>query len=219
MREDEEIIADVANQLKWDARIESKQISVKVREGHVDLEGKVPTMTGKTAAFEDAEQVDGVQSVSNNLDIQRPTTKTVPSDAQIQENVQTSLSFKSDVEAYKLDVTVDNGWVTLEGTVNAYWEKISAGEEAVEVNGVLGVSNNLAVVPTEDFLDESIAEEIVQALERNVFVTAEDIDVTVKGGNVTLKGMVKTITAKNAAYETALYTPGVTDVDNQIIVG
>lgn len=219
MRDDEEILADVAHQLDWDDRIESKDISIKVMNGNVDLEGKVPTMTGKSAAYEDAEQVDGVASVTNNLEVQMPSTKTFPNDSTLQKNVETALNFKSDVEAYKIDVTVDNGWVTLEGTVDAFWEKISAEEEALEIHGVLGVSNNIAVVPTEDYVDEAIAEDIVDALERNVNVTADDIDVSVENGTAILKGFVKTVSAKKAAHETALYTPGVTDVDNQIVIG
>lgn len=219
MRDDEKILADVAHQLDWDDRIESKEISVKVMNGNVDLEGKVPTMTGKSAAYDDAQQVDGVVSVANNLDVQMISTHTIPGDAQIQEHVRNSLSINSDVQSYSIDVTVDNGWVTLEGTVDAFWEKISAEKEVLDINGVLGVSNNLAVVPTDDFKDEIIAEEIVNALERNVQVTADDIEVTVMNGSVTLSGSVKTFSARNAAFESALYTPGVTGVDNRIVVG
>lgn len=219
MRDDEEILADVAHQLDWDDRIESKDISVKVMNGNVNLEGKVPTMTGKSAAYDDTQQVDGVVSVANNLEVKMPRTQTIPNDAQIQKNVRNSLSINSDVESYSIDVTVNNGWVTLEGTVNAFWEKISAERDVRDINGVLGVSNNLAVVPTDDYKDEIIAEEIVNALERNVQVTADDIEVAVKNGRVTLSGTAKTFSAKTAAYESALYTPGVTGVDNRIVVG
>lgn len=219
MRDDEEILADVAHQLDWDDRIESKDISVKVMNGNVGLEGNVPTMTGKSAAYDDAQQVDGVVSVANNLDVQMPASKTIPNDAQIQEHVRNSLSINTDVESYSIDVTVDNGWVTLQGTVDAFWEKISAEKEVLDISGVLGVSNNLAVVPTDEYKDEIIAEEIVKALERNVQVTADEIEVAVENGGVTLTGFVKTFSAKNAAYESALYTPGVTAVDNRIVVG
>lgn len=219
MRDDEKILADVAEQLNWDARVQSENISIKVMNGNVDLEGEVPTMTGKSAATNDAEQVEGVASVANNLDVQLPSTKAVPGDAQILENVRKSLSFNSDVESYNIDAVVDNGWVSLEGTVHAYWEKISAEEEVLDINGVLGVTNNLAVVPTEDYHDEAIAENIVHALERNSLVTEDDIDVTVENGIVTLEGVVKTFSIKKAVYESALYTQGVTDVNNRIIVG
>lgn len=219
MRNDEDIKVDVAKQLKWDARIDASDVSIKVDNGKVDLEGNVPTMTAKSAAIDDAYLVDGVLSVYNNLDVEIPAAKTTPTDAEIRDNVVTALSINSDVESYKIDVTVDKGWVTLEGTVNAYWEKVSAENEALDINGVLGVSNNLGVVPTESYLDENIAEDIISALERNVHVNADDIDVKVEDGKVTLDGTVKTYTAKNAAFDSALYTPGVITVNNRIIVG
>ncbi|MGK7370381.1 MAG: BON domain-containing protein, partial [Candidatus Halalkalibacterium sp. M3_1C_030] len=45
MRNDEDIKVDVAKQLKWDARIDASDVSIKVDNGKVDLEGNVPTMT------------------------------------------------------------------------------------------------------------------------------------------------------------------------------
>jgi osmotically-inducible protein OsmY len=219
MRNDEEIKVDVAKQLKWDARIDASDVSIRVDNGNVEMEGNVPTMTAKSAAFDDAYLVDGVLSVSNSLDVEIPASKTTPTDAEIRDNTVTALSINSDVESYKIDITVDQGWVTLEGTVNAYWEKVSAENEVLDVNGVLGVSNNLGVVPTESYLDENIAEDIISALERNVHVNADDIDVKVEDGKVTLDGTVKTYTAKNAAFDSTLYTPGVITVNNRIIVG
>lgn len=219
MRSDEDIKVDVVKQLKWDARIDASDVTTKVDNGKVMLHGNVPTMTAKSAAFDDAYLVDGVLSVDNQLDVEIPAAKTTPTDTDIRKNVETALSINSDVESYKIDVTVDKGWVTLEGTVNAYWEKVSAENEALDINGVLGVSNNLGVVPTESYLDENIAEDIISALERNVHVDADDIDVKVEDGKVTLDGTVKTYTAKNAAFDSALYTPGVITVNNRIIVG
>lgn len=219
MRNDEDIKVDVVKQLKWDARIDASEVSTKVNDGEVVLEGNVPTMTAKSAAFDDAYLVDGVLTVDNQLDVEIPAAQKTPTDAQIKDNVETALNINSDVESYKIDVTVDRGWVTLEGTVNAYWEKVSAENEALDINGVLGVSNNLGVVPTESYLDENIAEDIISALERNVHVDADDIDVKVEDGKVTLDGTVKTYTAKNAAFDSALYTPGVITVNNRIIVG
>lgn len=219
MRDDEEILADVAHQLDWDDRIEAKNISIRVVNGNVHLDGEVPTMTGKFAAYDDAQQVEGVASVTNNLDVQISSTKTIPSDAQIRENALASLSINRNLDAYSIDVIVEKGWVTLEGTVQAFWEKISAEKEVLDINGVLGVSNKLAVVPTEKYQDEAMANEIVNALKRNVQVNAEDIEVKVEKGKVTLEGAVKTLNEKRAAYESAIYTPGVVAVNNKIVVG
>lgn len=217
-RTDEDIKVDITKQLNWDARIDASDISITVDDGRVTLAGEVPSVTAKSAATNDAYLVDGVVSVQNDLTVNFPESKTVPTDTDIKENVITALSLDSDLESYKIDVDVDQGWVTLEGTVNAYWEKVSAKNTALDVNGVLGVSNNLGVVPTESFVDESIANDIIKALERNVHVNADDIDVTVEDGEVTLEGIVRTITAKNAAYDAALYTPGVVHVQNKVTV-
>lgn len=218
MRSDEEIKVDLAKQFNWDARIDASDISITVDDGEVELEGEVPSVTAQTAATNDAFLVDGVVSVENNLSVNFPTTKTVPTDEEIKDNVVAAFSFDSDLESYKIDVEVDEGWVTLEGTVDAYWEKVSAGNEALDVNGALGVTNNIAVVPTDSYLDENIAEDIVNALERNIHVKADDIDVKVEDGEATLTGTVATSTARNAAYDAALYTPGVISVNNRVIV-
>lgn len=218
MSTDEQIKVDVTKQLQWDARIDASDISITVDNGDVNLEGTVPSITAKSAATNDAYLVDGVISVDNSIEVDFPESKTVPTDNEIRENAIRSLSFDSDLESYKIDVDVDQGWITLEGTVNAYWEKVAAENDVSDINGVIGVSNNLGVVPTENYIDENIAEDIVNALERNVHVNADDIDVKVEDGEVTLDGTVRTMTAKNAAFDAALYTPGVISINNRIIV-
>ncbi|WP_445664836.1 BON domain-containing protein [Fodinibius sp. AD559] len=218
MSTDEQIKVDITKQLQWDARIDASDISITVDSGSVDLKGSVPSITAKTAAYNDAHLVDGVVSVNNNIKVEFPESKTVPSDSEIRENAIRSLSFDSDLESYKIDVDVDQGWITLEGTVNAYWEKVAAENDVSDINGVIEVSNNLGVVPTENYIDENIAEDIVNALERNVHVNADDIDVRVEDGVVTLDGTVRTMIAKNAAFDAALYTPGVVTINNRIIV-
>lgn len=218
MKTDEQIKVDIGNHLKWDARIDASDIRVTVDDGTVKLKGHVPSTTARAAASEDAHKVGGVLSVDNNLDVQFPESKTVPSDEDIQFNVKTNFSCDSDLNSYKIDVSVEDGWVTLEGTVDALWEKAMAKNEAMDVHGVIGVTNTLAVVPTEDYRDEDIAEDIVNALERNVHVTASDIDVKVENGEVTLKGTVDTLQERNHAFDAVRHTDGVVSVDNEIRV-
>ncbi|WP_138429336.1 BON domain-containing protein [Fodinibius saliphilus] len=217
-RSDEDIKLDVTKQLKWDARIDASDVSITVDNGKVMISGQVPSLTAKSAATNDAYLVEGVSIVENELNIEFPDTETVPTDEQIKNNVVTALALDGDLKSYKIDVDVKQGWVTLEGTVNAYWEKIHAKNEVLELNGVIGVTNNLGVVPTGDYMDESIAKDIVSALERNVNIFADDVNIRVENGNVTLEGTVETSKAKNAAFDSALYTPGVVSVDNKIMV-
>ncbi|MEX0771684.1 MAG: BON domain-containing protein [Balneolales bacterium] len=218
MKTDEEIKVDVVDQLHWDARIDASDVSVRVDNGIVELSGHVPARKALKAAEDDAYMVNGVLSVENNLSIFYPESKKLPTDEDIQNNIESNLAFNSDLESYKIAAEVDDGWVTLHGTVSSYWEEIEAEHEAFYVDGVLGVSSKVAVVPTGSFRDEDIAEDVVNALDRNMYANPDDIEVKVESGEVTLDGMVGSIRAKNAAYNSALYTPGVTFVNNQIKV-
>jgi osmotically-inducible protein OsmY len=66
-----------------------------------------------------------------------------------------------------------------------YWDsRVNAADVKVSVEGALNIVNKIAVVPTEDLVDESIAEDVVRALSRSSLVGAEAIEVTVQDGYV-----------------------------------
>jgi osmotically-inducible protein OsmY len=159
-----------------------------------------------------------VNSVINRIVVRYPTAPALPSDAEIKTHVQNALLFDPNIFSFKIDVGVKDGWVTLKGTVDAFWKKIEAEETADRVRGVIGVTNELAVVPTEKAGDEMIAKNVVKALERNINVNVDDITVTVKNGVVTLTGTVPSYIAKWSAYNSAFYTAGVVSVDDQTFV-
>ncbi len=87
------------------------------------------------------------------------------------------------------------------------------------LRGVIDVVNKLAVVPTEDINDKLIAEDIEAALERNLYVNAEDVTVKVENGEVTLTGSVPNWHARGKAYDVAAYTLGVKDVHDYLTIG
>jgi osmotically-inducible protein OsmY len=58
----------------------------------------------------------------------------------------------------------------------------------------------------------------VAAIDRNPLLDAESIDVTAEDGAVTLTGESTTWLGRKAAYEAALYAPGVTDINDRINV-
>jgi osmotically-inducible protein OsmY len=218
MRSDELIKRDIVDQLFWDSRIDASEISVKVDDGTVTLTGEVPTFRAREAATSNAWLVNGVLAVDNQLSVAYVAPATLPSDAEIREKILNSFSWSPDLRSYKLKVTVDKGWVTLEGTVDAFWKKMLAESDVIAIRGVIGVTNKVAIVPTEAIGDEMIAEEIMDAIERNVRVSSDDVDVTVMNGEVTLEGTVPSASAKAAAYDSALYTAGVKDVFDNLDV-
>jgi osmotically-inducible protein OsmY len=128
------------------------------------------------------------------------------------------LIWDSSLEAADIEVNVENGITTLKGNVDAFWKKAEAANIASSVTGVLGVKNLLVVVPNEDVVDEVIAKDIISALRRSGKVNPENLNIKVKNGKVTLSGTVPSRKAFEAAYEAALYTTGVVEVDNNLVI-
>ncbi|MEQ8959748.1 MAG: BON domain-containing protein, partial [Coleofasciculus sp. C2-GNP5-27] len=109
-----------------------------------------------------------------------------------------------------------SGVVTLRGTVDAYWKKYQAEQDAYGIAGVIDVINELGVVLTDKPLDQVIARDIEAALARNSHVNVEDITVAVDNGTVILRGNIPNWAAWRSAYNAAIYTTGVIDVVDQL---
>ncbi len=209
----------VLDELYWDGRVDPANIQVEVHNGRVVLKGTVPTYAVLGAAEEDARAIAGVQNVENQLVVKQPAHELVPADQEIESNLMNTLRWHSQVDASDMSVAVEDGWVTLKGTVPAYWQKVKAQQVASALMGVNGVTNELAVVPLEKHEDRRIAEGIVAALERSAYVDADVVNVKVLNGVVTLTGNVPDHRAYDAAERAARYTPGVIDVINNLTIG
>lgn len=141
-------------------------------------------------------------------------------DAALQEDVLAELDFDARVQPNEVGVRVTDGIVTLMGTVDSYFKKRAAEEAALRVDGVRAVANELEVrLPgMAERTDEDIARAIVRALEWNVSIPHEGIDVAVSHGIVTLRGQVEWEYQRRAAEREAYNTIGVRSVVNLITV-
>jgi osmotically-inducible protein OsmY len=216
--DDEKIKADIVKQLYWDSRVEGSKINITVKEGVVVLGGVASSFLERKAAFEDAWSVPGVLSVENLIQVAAPTGTPRRGDREIKANVEGLLEWNSTLEDSKIEVSVDSSNVVLEGVVDGYWKKLYAEELAATTSGVVDVTNNLAVVPSKQVVDEAIAKDVTEALQRNAAVDADSVGVKVENGLVTLTGTVENWGAKTAAFFAALYTRGVVHVDDRLAV-
>ncbi|MBD3346633.1 MAG: BON domain-containing protein [Chitinivibrionales bacterium] len=214
----EEIKKNVFDALYWDDTVDASKVQVEASDGKVKLTGSVPTYQARKAAYADAFSVAGVHVVDNNIDVKPLSPPEVPSDEEIKSRIKDFLQWNGTVDPAEIEITVDNGWVTLRGSVTAYWKKMQAEDLAADVRGVIGITNELAVVPTGNHLDKAISDNIVSALERNPSLDAEFIDVRVENGVVILSGTVPIWADKIAAQQIANHTAGVRDVVNHIAV-
>ena len=66
-RQDREIVSDVKQEIKQDARLKKARIHVRADEGIVTLTGKAPSLATSVRASEVARRVSGVRAVRNEL--------------------------------------------------------------------------------------------------------------------------------------------------------
>jgi osmotically-inducible protein OsmY len=141
-------------------------------------------------------------------------------DAEVQQDVIRELKWDTRVDETDVGVEVDNGIITLTGTVGSWGKRLAAEEAAHRVRGVLDVANDIVVkVPgTAGRTDTEIAQAVRNALVWDVFVPDTRIQSTVSDGVVTLKGDVDSWIQRDDAERVVRNLAGVRGVRNDIVV-
>lgn len=144
----------------------------------------------------------------------------VKSDREIQEDVLSELRWDSRIGQTQVGVEVDDGVVTLTGTVDSWWKKVAAKEAAHRVAGVRDVADDVRVKIAGGFerTDTEIAKDLRFALEWDAFVPDKDIQSTVSDGWVTLEGRVHTLLQKENADNAIRGVKGIKGVHNRLTV-
>ena len=212
---DENTQRNVLEELKWDAHVQPNEIGVVVKDGIVTLTGWVDSYLKKPAAEEAAQRVLGVKAVANDIEVRLPGFAE-RTDADLAAAVLGALRWDAAIPAGKVAVTVSQGWVTLKGEVDHYFQKRDAEPAIERLSGVRGVSNLLTVKPQP--VPQDLKSQIQKALVRNAQIDASRITVGVQGSEVILRGTVSSYAEIKAAADTACSAYGVTEVDNRMIV-
>jgi osmotically-inducible protein OsmY len=214
-RTDEDIQRDVLDELKWDSHVQVNEVGVVVKDGIVTLTGWVDSYLKKLAAENAAHRVPGVNAVANDIEVRLPGSAE-RTDADLAKAVLDALRWDAAIPAGKLDVTVSQGWVTLRGEVEFGFEKRDAERVVQRLSGVKGVTN-LIIVRSHP-LPSDLKQNIEKSLVRNAETDAQRITVEMQGSKVILRGTVRSYAEKKAAEDTAWSAPGVTDVENRIVI-
>lgn len=215
IKSDAELDRAVTKELEWDPRVDSKALAVSVKNGVVTLAGFVDSYAKKLAACEAAHAVEGVLDVADQIQV-KPAGTHKP-DAEISQAVRSALAWDVFVPDERIRSTVSNGWVTLEGEVDFAHERADAGRAIERLHGVRGVSNLIAVKPAKADASQ-VRGAIEGALSRRAQREAKSIAIKVENGVVRLSGTAQSKAEKLAIERVAQNTPGVTRVENAIVV-
>ena len=208
----EKLRDDVLAELDLDPQIDAQHIAVTADDGVVTLAGNVSSFAEKWAAEEAAKRVKGVKAVAEQLEVDLPAMH-VRDDTDIAHEVTTALAWNvtlpSDIRAI-----VEDGHVTLEGTVDWYYQRERAAETVRNLRGVRGVTNYISLRPR--ISPENVEATIKRAFHRQAQLDANTIDVRVVGGKVILSGNVHGWLERSEAVQAAWSVPGVTEVENKL---
>jgi osmotically-inducible protein OsmY len=216
MKSAEEIKHAVLRELAWDTRVEVAEVGVEVTEGVLTLTGLVSSYGEKMAAQEAAHRVACVHDVVNAIEVQALGVK-ARSDVELAHMARHVLEWDVLVPDDGITLTVDNGWITLEGTVQVWAQRDEAERAIQHLAGVQGMTN-LITVAAAPLKSQDVRLAIQDALWRRATREANHIEVSVENGQVTLSGRVQSAQEKRAILGTIRHAPGVKAIHDQLRV-
>jgi len=219
MKTDTDLKRDVLAELAYEPSIKADDIGVSVQEGVVTLTGHVPTYTEKSAAERAVKRVLGVRAVVEELIVSLFSSHQ-RNDGDVAQSAATALDLNISVPPNTVQMMVENGWITLSGDVDWYYQREAAHDAVRHLLGVKGVTNLMEVrpLPSPSASTEEVRNKIEIALKRSMMNDIEGITIEANNGKVTLHGKVHSLKEFDDAERAAWSAPGVINVENDLQV-
>lgn len=215
MKSDSEIERDVKDELYWNPDLDATDIAISVKNGVVELSGFVKSYSDRFEAEAAAKRVAGVVGVANDIEVRLPGMDERP-DPDIARDAVAAIKAMLPFSSEHIKVVVKSSWVTLEGQVEWQYQRNTAETSVRRIKGIKGVTNLIKVTPRAEASE--IKNKIKEAFKRNAEVDADRLQIEANGGEVILKGTVRSWIEREEAERVAWSAPGVTEVEDRIVV-
>ena len=215
MKTDADLKRDVTAELAWDPSVKATAIGVAVKDGVITLTGHIDTFAEKHATSRAVRRDAGVKAIALELDVKiAPDHKR--SDTDIATSAEQALKWNTLVPVEAIRLTVDHGWVTLQGDVEWDYQRLSVEKAIRPLMGVVGISNEIVLRAQPKMVD--LARRIEGALMRQAIREAQHVQIAVDGTTVKLSGTVHSWQERDAVQGVAWSAPGVRSVINELRV-
>ncbi|MDT7043723.1 BON domain-containing protein [Candidatus Nitronereus thalassa] len=206
---DQDIMFAIEERLSKDEGVAAHHIDVIVKNGIVMATGTVDNLLAKERITQLASTFKGVRAVVNRIQVAPRRSST---DSEIKDHVEQALLDNPATELLDLHVSVQDGIVTLQGTVQSWQEQQLSLTVAKGVQGVRDTIERVQLATIPNRSDRALTHEIAQRLRYDVWIPHDSINVHVRNGKATLSGVVHSVEEKNRAGRLA-WVFGITSVN------
>jgi osmotically-inducible protein OsmY len=214
-RNDKDLQTTVTDELSYNPSIDPTHLVVLANDGVVTISGDVTSLPERHAAKRAALRVWGVKAVADDMAV-RDQGASGPKDAELAEAAKQMLNWAVDVPTDTVKAAVRDHAITLSGTVTWQYQREAAARAVMYLRGVTAVTNTITLTPTAPASQVKTA--IDAAIRRNVQLDSREITVDARGGDVTLRGTVRSWAERRQAEYVAWSAAGVTGVTNDLAV-
>lgn len=208
---------DILDELEFEPSVNAAHIGVAVDTGVATLSGHVESYAEKLAAVAATRRVRGVSAIADEIEVRYPSKKKTADD-EIAKRAVDILGWDTRVPSGSIQITVRDGWITLSGKADWYYQKNAAEKDVRKLSGVHGIVNNIEIKPHAKA--EDIKQKIESALKRHAEVEANAVRIIVKNNDtVILEGTVDSWDERYAVENAAWSAAGVKWVEDRLTVG
>jgi osmotically-inducible protein OsmY len=210
VRSDGDILRDIGTELRERQCNEPSHVVAQAHCGVIRLTGSASTYCEKYAIERAVRDIEGVAGVVNDIEVQISPLAPL-SDEQLRCEVLRALQTEVPAIFDRLTVSVHDGEVTLEGTVDYAFFHERAEMAVRRLGHVSTVHNAITLEP------RALAQEVEQHIRQSLHAGVE-CSASASHGEITLTGIVSSDEARVLAEQAAWSVPGVLQVRNDLTV-